>query len=445
MKISEGVFRVIEKEGLTGLEIFYNHKQNKLLMKGTKEWDDDLQFSRYAGDFTYLDLLTRDYKAVGTEKLIAGFNELGLRDYLTQIEQLIREGRHEGIEFYYHRKKNIRVAFCKHSVTVGLSNRQHAIRAGAMRRHDLDEPEIDVITDGLNLSRAMTYKNTIASIPYGGCKTVLQCEPVKLDDFETIGFLSYISDRCRNFPGADMGLDENMVDVIHQRYTSNFVGGTKSPLSSTGTPTAYGEFVAIKEACDFVYGSRELSDKKIAIQGLGHVGYPLAEYLLNDGASLIVTDISFDTVQTLQQKYGQDLVKYVPPDDIYAVDADIFSPCAMGGIITKDRIDRFKFRIIIGSANNQLKTTSKEGEIELARDIADAGILFVIGWAHNTGGVIAAAVLWQLQEEATEEQLKPKIELPCSTNFRELLEKSRETGKTPTELAYEKVEAIVYS
>jgi len=212
MKPYEGIFSIIEKEGLTGLEIFYNHRDNKLLMKGTKEWDDDLQFSRYASDFTYLDLLTRDYKAVGTENLIAGFNELGLGDYLTRIEELIREGRHEGIEFYYHRKKNIRVAFCKHSVTIGLSNRQHAIRAGAMRRHDLDEPEIDVVIDGLNLSRAMTYKNTTASIPYGGCKTVLQCEPVKLDDFETIGFLSYITDRCRNFPGADMGLDENMVD-----------------------------------------------------------------------------------------------------------------------------------------------------------------------------------------------------------------------------------------
>ena len=117
----------------------------------------------------------------------------------------------------------------------------------------------------------------------------------------------------------------------------------------------------------------------------------------------------------------------------------------MGGIITKDRIDRFKFKIIIGSANNQLKATSKKGEIELARDIADAGILFVVGWAHNTGGVIAAAVLWQLQEETTEEILKPKIELPCSTTFREILEKSRETGKTPTELAYEKVEALVFS
>jgi len=439
------VFTVLEKRGLTTLEIFHNRKEDKFFLKGAKEWDEDLEFSRYAADFNYVDTLTGDYKAVGTETLTADFNEPGLKDYLEQIEQLLREGKHEGIEFYYHRRKNIKVAFCKHSVTVGIRNRQHAIRTGAMRRHGLDEPEIDVLTDGLNLSRAMTYKNAIASIPYGGCKTVVQCDPVKLDDFETMGFLSYVADRCRCFPGADMGLNEEMVDIIRDKYTKNFVGGTKSSFASTGTPTAYGEFVAIKEACDFVYGSPDLSGRRVAVQGLGHVGYPLAKYLLDDGAQLIVTDVDLSRVRALQQEYGSDSVKYVTPDEIYTVDTDVFSPCAMGGIIIEEMIPRFKFKIIIGSANNQLEATSKEAELKLAQKLEDTGILFVIAWAHNNGGVIAAALLWRLQEEATEEQLKPKIELPCKTNFRKLLEEAREMGKTPTELVYEKVEAMVYS
>ena len=443
--MSGSVFTVLEKRGLTTLEIFHNRKEDKFFLKGAKEWDEDLEFSRYAADFYYVDTLTGDYKAVGTKTLAADFNELGLKGYLEQIEQLLREGKHEGIEFYYHRRKNIRMAFCKHSVTVGIRNRQHAIRAGAMRRHGLDEPEIDVLTDGLNLSRAMAYKNAIASIPYGGCKTVVQCDPVKLDDFETMGFLSYVADRCRCFPGADMGLEEEMVDIIRDKYTKNFVGGTKSPLASTGTPTAYGEFLAIKEACDFVYSSPDLSGRRVAVQGLGHVGYPLAEFLLKDGARLIVTDVDSSRVRTLQQQYGSDSVKHVTPDEIYTIDADVFSPCAMGGIITEERIPRFKSKIIIGSANNQLKVTSKEAELELAKKLKDAGILFVIAWAHNTGGVIAAALLWVLQEEATEERLKPKVELVCRDNFRKLLEEAREIGKTPTELVYEKVEAMVYS
>ena len=443
MKV-KGVFDFMGEKDLTSLEIIYSRRLDEFLMRGMKEWDDDLDFSTYARDFTYLDILTEHYRGIGTEQVVAGFEELGLGGYVEQIEQLMRQGRHEGIEFYYHGTRNIRVAFCKHSVTLGRNNGFHAIRAGAMRRHELDELELDVITDGLNLSRAMTYKNAVAAIPFGGCKTVVQCAPVKLDDYETIGFLSYVADRTRNFPGADMGLEEAMVDIIHERYTRNFVGGTRSPLVSTGTPTAYGELCSIKEACDFLYGSTDLSGRTVAVQGLGHVGYPLAEFLLDEGARLIVSDIEKDRVEQLQQKYGTERVMDVPPDEIYTVDADIFAPSAMGGIITEERIPRFRFKMILGSANNQLKATSKEEEIELAKKVADAGILFVADWAHNTGGVIAAALLWQLQDEATEEQLKPRIELPCRTNFRKLLEESREAGKTPTELVYEKVEKMVY-
>lgn len=446
MKGSESVFRVMEKEDLTALEIFQNRREGKFLMRGMREWDDDVDFSTYGTEFTNFNLLTDDYRAIGTERLRAAFRELGLGDYLERIEGLLREGRHEGIEFYHHQRRNIRAAYCKHSITLGLGNRLHTKRAGAMRRHEPDEPEIDVLIDGLNLSRAMSYKNAFGSLPYGGCKTVVQCDPVRLDDLDTIGFLSFIPDRCRAFVGADMGLDEEMVDVIHEkRFTRNFVGGSKSPLASTGTPTAYGELVAIKEACDLVYGSQDLSTRTIALQGLGHVGYPLAEYLVNEGVRLIVTDVDRNKVQKLQQRYSSDSVRSVKPDEIYTVEADIFSPCAMGGIITEERIPHFRCKIIMGAANNQLKATSKEGEIELAKKVVDAGILFIVDWTHNTGGVIAASVLWQLQEEANEEQLKPKIELPCRTNLRSILEEAKQTGRTPTELAYEKVEQMVYA
>jgi glutamate dehydrogenase/leucine dehydrogenase len=444
MGMSEGVFSVMKKMDLTTLEMFFSRKDNTLFMRGMKEWDDDLQFSRYTMDFSYLDMLTAHYKALGASELIMAFEDQGLKEYLKKIEELIRLGRHEGIDFFFHKRKDIRMAFCKHSVILGIRNRKHAIRAGAMRRHELNEQELDVLIDGLNLSRAMTYKNAVAAIPYGGCKTVVQCAPVKLDDLETIGFISYVADRTRNFPGADMGMDEAMVDVIHEKFTQNYIGGTKSPLVSTGTPTAYGEYVATKEACDFLYGSPNLAGRTIAIQGLGHVGYPLAEYFLKDGAKLVVSDIDLSRVKKLQDQYSADLVR-LEPDEIYMVEAEIFAPCAIGGIITEERIPEFKFKIILGSANNQLKATSKEAEISLAKKVADAGILFVEGWAHNTGGVIAAALLWQLQEEATVEQLWPMIELPCSTNFRALLEQSAKTGKTPTEQVYENIDAMIYS
>jgi glutamate dehydrogenase/leucine dehydrogenase len=376
---------------------------------------------------------------------MSGLAQEGLRPELEVIRRLLKEGGHHGIDFYYHERRNIRVMHCKHVSTMGIRNRRHAIRVGAMRRHELDEPEIDVITDGLNLARAMAYKNAAANIPYGGSKIVVQCDPLKLDDFESLGFLAYVTDRSRSITGPDMNIRPEVADVIREKFTKNYVGSTKGPLGPTGKPTAYGEYLAIKEACDFVYGSRDMTNKKVAIQGLGQVGHPLAEYLLNDRAHLIVTDTDISKVEKLQRRWGESLVKHVKPGDIYLASADIFSPCAMGGVITEERIRQFKFRIVLGPANNQLQATSKEKEIELSKKLAEAGILFVIDWAHNSGGVLCAWAEWLLQEQATFDRLRPKIEAVCKRNFRKLLEEARAANKTPTELVYEQTEGAVYS
>jgi len=437
-------FGFMEKNGLTILRVFYDRRNDKFLLQGMKEWDDDVPFHKYNTDFTVEDILTGDYFALNTEGLLSALAREGIKEELERIQQLMREGGHHSIDFYYHRQKNIKVMHCKHVNTLGIKNRRHAMRIGAMRRHELDEPEIEVITDGLNLARAMAYKNAAANIPYGGSKIVVQCDPISLDDFESLGFLAYVTDRSRSVTGPDMNIQPEMADVIREKFTKNYVGGRKGPLGATGPPTAYGEYLAIKEACRFIYGSPDISNKKIAIQGLGEVGYPLAEYLLNDGANLIVTDVDQLKVHRLQQQWGLNLVEYVEPEDIYTVAADIFSPCAIGGIITEERTKEFKFKIILGPANNQLQATSKEREIELAKKLAEAGILFVVDWAHNAGGVLCAWAKWLLQEKATFERLRPKIEAVCRDNFRALLEQAKTGDKTPTELVYERTESMVY-
>lgn len=445
MKRADSVFSVIEKEGLTTLEIYHNQRQDKFILRGIKEWDDNIAWDRYMIDFTAEDVLTDDYTAVGTARLVMSFDELGLKHYLQQIEQLLREGKHHGIEFYYNQKKNIKVMYCKHINTLGIKNRRHAIRTGGMRRHELNEPEIDVLIDGLNLARAMAYKNAIAGIPYGGSKILVQCDPVSLDDFEALGFLAYVIDRTRSFTGPDMGFSPEMADIMKEKFTKNIAAGKKGPLGPSGGPTAYGVYLAIKEACSFFYGSGNLAGRKIAIQGLGAVGYPLAEYLLKDNASLIVTDIDKAKVDSLQQVWAGGIVEYVEPEHIYTVTANIFSPCAMGGIITEDRINSFKFDIIVGAANNQLKATSKEAEIELAKKLAERGILFSIDWAHNIGGVIAGWAEYVFQDNASFDKIKPRIEAVCRDKLRKLFNEAKRTGKTPTELIYENVEDMVYS
>ena len=445
MKSPDSVFTVLAEEGLTTMEVFYNRRENKFVLRGMKEWEESVKWDKYMADFTPEDILTDDYRSVGTKALLRAFSNLGLKDYLKRIENLLREGKHHGIEFYHNRRLNIRVMYCKGVNTPGIRNKRHAIRAGGIRRHEPDEPEIDVLIDGLNLARAMSYKNALAGIPYGGSKILVQCAPVDLGDFETLGFLAYIIDRTRSFTGPDMGLEPTMSDIMRERFTRAITGGIKSPLGPTGSVTAYGGYLAIKEACDFIYGSRSLSGRRIAIQGLGACGYPLAEYLLKDGATLIVTDVDRSKVAKLQRAWNTEVVQSVPPEDIYMVTADIFAPCAVGGIITEDMISKFKFDIIMGLANNQIRATSQEGEIEIARQLARAGILFVVEWAYNVAGVLAGWAEYIFGEEASFAKIKPRIESICRDNLRKLLDEAKRVDKTPTELLYDKVEDAIYS
>jgi leucine dehydrogenase len=445
MKSFDSVFNVLAEKGLTTLEVFYNRQEDKFLLRGMKEWEESVKWDKYTVDFTHEDILTDAYSSVGTKTLVSAFSNLGLEDYLRRIENLLKEGKHHGIEFYHNRRLNIRVMYCKGVNTPGIRNKRHAIRAGGIRRHEPDEPEIDVLMDGLNLARAMSYKNALAGIPYGGSKIVVQCAPVDLSDFETLGFLAYIIDRTRSFTGPDMGFEPAMADIIRERFTKAITGGAKSPLGPTGGVTAYGGYLAIKEACDFVYGSRSLNGRQIAIQGLGACGYPLAEYLLRGGAALIVSDIDMSKVDKLQRDWNTDVVRSVQPEDIYAVKADIFSPCAVGSIITEDMIGKFKFDIIMGLANNQLKATSQEGEIEIARQLARAGILFVVEWAYNVAGVLVGWEEYIFGEEASFAKIKPRVELICRDNLRKLLDEAKKVNKTPTELLYAKIEDAIYS
>jgi len=444
MKSLDSVFNVLAEEGLTTLEVFYNRQEDKFTLRGMKEWEESVRWDKYMVEFTHEDILTDDYRSVGTKALVRVFSNLGLEDYLRKLENLLREGKHHGIEFYHNHRLNIRVMYCKSVNALGIRNKRHAIRAGGIRRHEPDEAEIDVLMDGLNLARAMAYKNALAGIPYGGSKILVQCAPVDLSDFEVLGFLAYIIDRTRSFTGPDIGFEPAMTDIMRQRFTNSITGGTKSPLGPTGGVTAYGGYLAIKEASDFVYGSPSLAGKRIAIQGLGACGYPLAEYLLREGATLIVSDIDRSQIDKLQRAWNTDVVKSVQPEDIYAVTADIFSPCAVGGIITEDMIGKFKFDIIMGLANNQIRATSRYKEIEIARQLARGGTLFVVEWAYNIGGVLAGWAEYIFGEEASFAKIKPRIELICRDNLRKLLDEAKRVDKTPTELIYGKVEDALY-
>lgn len=313
------------KNGLTYLNVAYDRSRDELVLWGAHEFNNDVSWSLYMRDFTLEDVLTHDYKCWGNAECWNMVKMEGLGSYLDEIKLLLREGGHKGMEFFYNEKLQIKVIYCKHTDVLGLRNQDHAIRAGGIRRHAREELELDVIIDGLNLARAMTYKNCWARLPYGGSKIVAQSEPVNLSDMEEPGFYAWVIDRTRSFTGPDMGFYPEFADVLRECFTRNIAGGRR--LGPTGEPTALGEYLAMKTVYRNLYGRDSLKGVTVAIQGLGSVGLPLARYLLEEGAELIVTDVDrgkVEKVVEVAKSVSRGSVKCVEPDEIYDVDAEVF-------------------------------------------------------------------------------------------------------------------------
>jgi len=144
--------------------------------------------------------------------------------------------------------------------------------------------------------------------------------------------------------------------------------------------TAYGVYMGMKAAAKIQFGSDSLSGKKIAVQGVGHVGEYLVKHLTEEGALVSITDIHEETLSRVAQTYG---AKIVAPNDIYDIDMDIYAPCALGATINDDTLSRLKCSVIAGAANNQLMDEQKHGV-----EVMKKGIIYAPDFTINAGGVI---------------------------------------------------------
>ena len=443
--MKKSLFIPLEKENLTTLGIYYNWKNGLVTLRAGREWEKETDWSSYGKDFTFEHALTNNNVYLGHKETWDLFKKYSLADYLDEVIDLIKKGKHQGIECFFDKEQGIRFISNMHSNVLGINNGYHAIRSGGIRRHEPDEEELDVIIDGLNLSRAMSFKNAGAQIPFGGSKITVQCRPLDLKDFKTIGFLAYALNRTRSFTGPDMGFSPELADVMRKEgYSMNIAGGFESKIGPTGGPTAYGVYLAIKEAVKFKFGKESLKEMSVVVQGAGAVGYPLVEkYLTEEGARIFVSDTSRDPVKKLIEQFPRS-VKEIDIKDIYAIDADIFAPCAIGGIIDEKNIKELKYSIIMGAANNQLKATSQEEEIRLSKELAQRDILFQVAWMNNTGGVIAGMEEYVNREKASMNNIMSHTEKVCKAGVRENLYAAEKEGITPTERAYKYYGSKIY-
>jgi leucine dehydrogenase len=240
--------------------------------------------------------------------------------------------------------------------------------------------EVEALTDVLRLSRGMTYKNSISGLNLGGGKAVIIGDARTMKSEALMRrFGKFVNSLGGKYITAeDVGISP--LDMTWVNMETNHVVGLPGKSGDPSPVTAYGVYVGMKACAKEQFGSDSLSGKKVAVQGVGHVGEYLVQSLRKEGAEVYITDIHEPTLKRVADTYG---AKVVGLDEIYDIEMDIYAPCALGATINDDTLGRLKCSIIAGAANNQLKQEDIHGQAVMNR-----GIIYAPDFALNAGGVI---------------------------------------------------------
>jgi leucine dehydrogenase len=279
---------------------------------------------------------------------------------------------HEEVAFCHDAASGLKAIIAIHNTNLGAA-------LGGCRMWPYAN-EDEALTDVLRLSKGMTYKSALAGLAFGGGKAVILGNP-KRDKSEALframgRFVGSLGGRY--ITAEDVGI--KVADVETMGEETDFVAGV--PQKGSGDPgpaTAYGVFTGLKAAVRHKLGRDDLSGVTVAIQGLGSVGYRLAEHLAGEGAVLVVSDIDAKAVERAVGELG---AQAVAPAAIYESQAEVFAPCALGGVINDETLPRLKAKIVAGSANNQL------AEPRHGKALMETGILYAPDYAINAGGII---------------------------------------------------------
>ncbi len=282
---------------------------------------------------------------------------------------------HEEVHFFNDRATGLRAIIAIHDTTLGPA-------AGGCRMKTYAS-EQDAIVDALRLARGMTYKAVMADLPYGGGKSVIIGDPHR-DKTEALfrAFGRAVESLAgRYHTGEDMGV--TMQDMDWAAQESAYVHGTSASQAQDPSPdTAVGVLAGIQAAVRHKLGRHDLKGLGVAVQGLGNVGYHLCRLLAAEGARLSVADVDDELVARCVAEFE---AVAMPPDEIYAVDAEVFAPCAMGAILNDQTLGRLECDIVADSANNQL-LEERHGQA-----LSQAGILYAPDYVINAGGFISIA------------------------------------------------------
>jgi valine dehydrogenase (NAD+) len=286
---------------------------------------------------------------------------------------------HEQVVFCHDRQSGLRAIIAVYSTALGPS-------LGGTRFYPYDTEE-DALHDVLELSRGMAYKNALAGLDLGGGKAVIWGDPEK-DKSEPLlraygRFVQSLGGRY--YTACDVGTFVQDMDVVAKE--TRYVTGRSESHGGAGDSsvlTAYGVFQGMRAAAEHRWGTPSLAGRRVGVAGLGKVGKHLTRHLLEDGASVVATDVSERALDWASATYPQvDLVD--GNEDLIASAIDVYAPCALGGALNDETVPLLRAKIVAGAANNQLAHPGVE------KLLAERDVLYAPDYVVNSGGVIQVA------------------------------------------------------
>jgi leucine dehydrogenase len=283
----------------------------------------------------------------------------------------------EQVVFCNDRTTGLRAIVAIHSTALGPS-------LGGTRFYPY-RSEVEALTDVCRLAKGMTYKHAACGNDLGGGKAVIIGDPRQLRSeglFRAYGrFVDGLAGRY--LTAEDVGTTQADMDLV--RRETRHVTGISESLGGSGDPspaTAWGVLWAMKAVAETLWDTSSLAGRHVCISGVGKVGSALARHLHEEGAKLTVADVNPEAAAAAEQSYG---AVAVSPDEAHQVSCDIFSPCALGGVLSSSTIPTLCCAAVVGSANNQLACD------EDAAALAERGIVYAPDFVANAGGVINIA------------------------------------------------------
>jgi leucine dehydrogenase len=329
---------------------------------------------------------------------------------------------HEQVCFCHDAASGLRAIIAIHNTALGPA-------LGGVRMWPYAN-EADALADVLRLSRGMTYKSALAGLQLGGGKSVIIGDPARDKSRELMIAMGEAVDALggRYIAAEDSGT--TVEDLKAMRDVTRHVAGIADKPTAqggmrTGDPspaTAYGVYAGIRAAVAFRLQRDDLDGVRVAVQGVGSVGFKLAKRLAAQGARLWLTDIDTDRARLACGEVNATLVR---PEEIFALDVDVFAPCAMGAVINDDTAAKLRARIVAGAANNQLAQTRH------ADALAERGILYAPDYVINAGGVIDVALeLDAFDVDAVNERVAA-----IGATLTEIFERAEREGRNTSEVA----------